>query len=322
MQAIFGVTIPFFGLVLCGYLAARSRVLPASAIPGLNAFVLFFALPCMLFRFGSSLPVSQVLNPSVAIVYLAAMPIMVLGTIWLTRSARLSNRDAAFGAMTAAYTNTGFMGVPMLAALFGPAAAGVVITTLLVDMLVTSSLCIGLSEAEGDDGARIQRERTAVVRALRGAVTNPLPWAIGLGMVFSALSLALPGPLDAIVRMLGDAATPVALFVIGTILWRAGQHVHTRTPVAQFLPVALLKLLVHPLLVLGIGSLAVWLGAPLSHFDLTIVVLAAALPSASSVALLAERYGADTGRITRIIVSSTALAFVSFSSFAWLARSL
>jgi malonate transporter and related proteins len=49
-------------------------------------------------------------------------------------------------------------------------------------------------------------------------------------------------------------------------------------------------------------------------------VLAAALPSASIVSLLAERYGADNGRIARIIMASTALAFVSFSLLAWMLR--
>ena len=45
MQAILLVTAPFFAIVLCGYLAARRHVLPESAIPGLNAYVLYFALP-------------------------------------------------------------------------------------------------------------------------------------------------------------------------------------------------------------------------------------------------------------------------------------
>jgi predicted permease len=49
--------------------------------------------------------------------------------------------------------------------------------------------------------------------------------------------------------MLADSATPVALFTIGAVLWRAGQHAHTRTPVREFLPVAAIKLFVHPLLV-------------------------------------------------------------------------
>ncbi|HEY9238733.1 MAG TPA: AEC family transporter, partial [Burkholderiaceae bacterium] len=53
-------------------------------------------------------------------------------------------------------------------------------------------------------------------------------------------------------------------------------------------------------------------------FGLTMLVLAAALPSASNVSLLAERYGADNGRVARIIMASTALAFASFTGIAWL----
>jgi len=45
-----------------------------------------------------------------------------------------------------------------------------------------------------------------------------------------------------------------------------------------------------------------------------VLVLVAALPSASNVSLLAERFGADNGRIARIIMLSTVLAFFSFSA--------
>ena len=58
MLHILLVTFPFFALVLAGYVAARRRMLPLEAIPGLNGFVLFFALPCMLYRFGSTTPVA------------------------------------------------------------------------------------------------------------------------------------------------------------------------------------------------------------------------------------------------------------------------
>jgi malonate transporter len=314
MQAILAVTVPFFALVLCGYLAARRHVLPESAIPGLNAFVLFFALPCMLFRFGASMPVLELLNPAVLAVYLAAALLIVFFTIAVTLSRHVHLKDAAFGALVAAFPNTGFMGVPLLAALMGPLAAGPVIATVLADLFVTSSLCIALAQLHGTAG---QGAGAAAKRALRGALSNPLPWSIALGALASATSLELPGPLHQIVRMLGDAATPVALFTIGAVLWRASQHAHSRTPVARFLPVALVKLLLHPLLVFALGAGAVALGAPLSNFQLTVLTLAAALPSASNVSLLAERYGADNGRIARIIMASTTLAFVSFSLLAW-----
>jgi malonate transporter and related proteins len=118
--------------------------------------------------------------------------------------------------------------------------------------------------------------------------------------------------------MLADAATPVALFTIGAVLCISGQHATTRTPARDFLPVAAIKLLAHPLLV---GALAWWALQQqwLHAAQAATLTLAAALPSASNVSLLAERYGADNGRIARIILSSTAAAFVSFSLLAaWL----
>jgi predicted permease len=69
--------------------------------------------------------------------------------------------------------------------------------------------------------------------------------------------------------------------------------------------------------VLAAGSAAQALGAPLSAFDLTALTLAAALPSASNVSMLAERYGADPGRVARIILASTVGAFGSFTALAW-----
>ena len=314
MQAILAVTVPFFALVLAGYLAGRQHVLPESAIPGLNAYVLYFALPCMLFRFGMNTPVLELLNPFVLMVYVSCALGVVAFTIAISWRDSVDLKNAAFGALVAAFPNTGFMGVPLLVALLGPAAAGPVICSVLADLFVTSSLCIAVAQAHS---AAEHGARTAALRAVRGALSNPLPWSIALGAAASVASARLPGPLDAIVRMLADSATPVALFTIGAVLWRAGRHAHTRTPLARFLPVALIKLLLHPVLLLLLGLAARRLGAPLPDFTLMVIVLVAALPSASNVAILAERYGADNGRIARIIMSSTVLAFGSFTALAW-----
>ena len=50
------------------------------------------------------------------------------------------------------------------------------------------------------------------------------------------------------------------------------------------------------------------------YLGLASMVLLAALPSASNVSLLTERYGAHSGRVARIILVSTSLAFLSFSA--------
>ena len=299
--------------------------MPESAIPGLNAYVLFFALPCMLFRFGASLPLDRLADPPLLGIYLVAAMLMIAITIALTlqRRSRVDSgvglKDAAFGALVAAFPNAGFMGVPLLVALFGDAAAGPVIGATVVDLLVTSALCLALAQADAarSAGKAERRALHAAWLALRGAHANPLPWAIVIGAAFAAAHLELAAPLAQIVRMLGDSATPVALFTIGSVLFRAGRHAHARTPLGRCRPVALLKLVAHPALVFAIGLAAHALGAPVSPFGLMVLTLTAALPSASNVSIPAERYGADNGRVARIILALTALAFVSFSAIAW-----
>ena len=308
------VTLPFFALVLCGYIAVQRRLLPLEAIPGLNSFVLFFALPCMLFRFGSGTPLAQLLDASVFFTYLLCALLMVGFTVMFSLNQRIGWNDAAFGALVAAFPNTGFMGVPLLVALLGPAASGPAIVTIMADLLITNSLCIALSRL---DGAQQRGARTAALQALKGVVSNPMPWAILLGALFSALDLRLPTALAQTVSLLADAASPVALFTIGAVLARSRLLSASGAPRAlrygDYLPIVAFKLLLHPLLVFLVGALAIRLGVPLTYSALTVIVLVAALPSASNVTILSERFGADTARVGNIVLISTALAFLSFS---------
>jgi malonate transporter len=315
MLEILIVTFPFFALVLAGYIAGYRRMLPLTAIPGLSTFVLFFALPCMLFRFGASTPIAQLLDLPLFLIYAICAVIMVIFTISISLSSHIRWNDASFGALVAAFPNTGFMGIPLLVALFGQAAAGPAIVTILADMFITTSLCIGLSRL---DGAEEHGASRAIQKALKGVLANPMPWAIAAGCVVSAMQLQVPLPINATIGLLADAASPVALFTIGAVLARctllAQQDSDHSVEWIDFVPIALIKLLLHPLLVLLAAVCVKQWGWPLSDFAITIMVLVAALPSASNVSLLAERFGANNGRIARIILVSTALAFPSFSA--------
>jgi malonate transporter and related proteins len=307
------VTFPFFALVLAGYVAARRGILPLSAIAGLNGFVLYFALPCMLFRFGANTPVAQLLDGAVAGVYLLCALIMVGFAVAVMLSQRTGWNDAAFSALVAAFPNSGFMGIPLLVALFGQKAAGPAIITITIDLVITSSLCIALSRLDAGQGGA----KEAAKNALKGVASNPMPWAILSGALASWLSLGLPAPMMQTLSLLADSASPVALFTIGAVLARSQMLARdgkaSVVPVMDYVPAALMKLLLHPLLVLLVGSAARAVGVPLDPFALMVIVLVAALPSASNVSLLAEKFEANNGRIARIILVSTVLAFLTFA---------
>jgi len=318
MFAILSVTFPFFALVFCGFFATRKGLLPLEAIPGLNTFVLFFALPCMLFRFGSSTPIAVLLDPALALVYLTCALIMVALLVLLTRNAQRGGHidwnDAAMGALVGAFPNTGFMGVPLLVAFLGAASVGPAILTIVIDIVLTSSLCIALSRLDRGGGDALGAAKSA----LTGVASNPMPWSILLGAVASANGLVLPAPLASTLGLLADSASPVALFTLGAVLARshllASQDAAHAVPWQDFVPIALAKLLLHPVLLLGLAYGGRALGLPLEPAAITVVVLVAALPSAGNVTLLAERLGANNGRIARIILVSTVGAFFTFSA--------
>ena len=189
MTQILDVTFPFFALVLVGWAVARRGWLPLESIPALNLFVLYFALPCLLFRFAAATPIARMFDPAVFGLWLGCALAMVALAVGLTRRGAVGWNDAAFGALVAAFPNSGFMGVPLLVGLLGQRAAAPAIAALAMDMVITSSLCIALSRlgAAGAHGA----ERAAL-QALKGMATNPLPWAIAAGCVVAASGWTLP----------------------------------------------------------------------------------------------------------------------------------
>ena len=125
----------------------------------------------------------------------------------------------------------------------------------------------------------------------------------------------------------------MALFTIGAVLARnrtlapsLAMRMHGGGSVApaagrrsDTLQLVAFKVVAHPAIVLALGSLAMALGAPLERASLVVLVLIAALPSASNVPMLAERFGADAGRIAAVVLSTTVVAFLTFPlAVAWM----
>jgi predicted permease len=302
MLDIFQVTAPFFALILCGFLAAHFRLLPPNTVPALNVFVLYFALPCMLFRFGARTPFEQLVNLPVFLAY-ATAGLLMLGSF--AAIARLvvgeTPRDAVFGALAAAWSNWGYMGFALLPALLGPKVLPIVVAAGLADLLVVVSGALAFAALASRKGGA----RAVFVGVLR----NPLVWSIVTGGAFSAAEISLPLALEQVTRLLGEAAVPVALFTIGVSLYRPG----TRVERTEVFVIAGAKLLVHPYVALLVAAYLFRL-QPLEVHTLSLM---AALPVAGTVFLFAERAGANGERIAAAILVSTAAAFLSFSALSW-----
>jgi len=296
------VVAPFFALILCGFLAAHFRLLPPNTVPALNVFVLYFALPCMLFRFSARTPFEQLVNLPVFFAYATAGVLMLGAFAALARFlVRESVRDAVYGALAASWSNWGYMGFALLPALLGPAVLPIVVAGGLAGRRGVASGGLASAALEcGKGGARA---------VFVGVLRNPLIWAIAAGGAFSASALALPAVLEQVTRLLGEAAVPVAPFTIGVSLYRPG----TRIERTEVFVIAGAKLFVHPYLVLVVAAYLF----RLEPLEVRTLALMAALPVGGSVFLFAERGGANAERIAAAILVSTALAFFTFSALGW-----
>jgi len=307
MLAIINVTAPFFALVLCGFLAARFRMLPDNAVPALNTFVLYFALPCMLFRFASGTPFSQIFNPPVFLAYmLTGLAMLLIFVLAIRYAAGEGLKEAAFAALSVAWSNWGYMGFALLPPLLGQDALAPLIAGGMADLLVVVSAALALASLEDSGG---QGVKAALKGAALRVAKNPLIWAVIVGTIFSASDRVLPSAADHFARLLGNAAGPVALFTIGVSLYRPGTHPWR----GDVLMITGAKLLLHPFITALVAL-------HLFHLDkiaVSTLVLMAAMPVAGTVFLFAERQGANAERIAAAILVTTALSFFSFSALCW-----
>ena len=303
---ILSVTLPFFALIFFGYVAARREWVPIAAVPAFNGFLLYFAVPAMLFRFAANTPFRDITNATYFAAWSLAGLVVLLTVMWIARQFQgVNRRDAAFLGLTAAISNAGFLGVPMLVALLGERAAAAVILAIVADLVIVGSAGLALAEA---GGATQRGWREDVRDGVRRIFVNPFIISMFLGATFSGFGWKLVTPAAEIVKLLADAAGPCALFAIGVSLVRPDAKL--RSP-ALAIPIVA-KLVAHPALV--------WVSMHLfgvDPFTTTVAVLAAALPSAGWVFIFAVRYEADAGRVSATILLTTALAFATFSALVW-----
>ncbi len=292
MVDIFLRTLPFFAIIGLGYWAGRSRFFSEEATAYLTKFVFYFALSAMLFRFAATLPFAEIFNGRLVLGYLIGTVTVYLLATFVAWLRGLDVPTAAVEAQCAAIGNVGFLGLPMLAMLFGQAAIGPVMLVLTVDLVVFSSLIVILING-GRDGAL----KPATLRLIgMGLLKNPMIVSISAGLIWSALQVPVPAPLNDFLTILGGAATPGALFAIGASL--AGKSAE-RVQIAAWL--SFCKLIAHPICV---AIALIWL-IPVAAFPASVAIAAAALPVAGNVYMLAAHYGVAPHRASAAILLST-----------------
>ena len=148
---------------------------------------------------------------------------------------------------------------------------------------------------------------------LRKIVLHPFIIATAVGVAGAWFEYRPPLPVDRFLQYLAQAAAPCALFAMGvTLALRPLKRVPT-----ELVPIAALKLIVHPLLCYVVLS---WVGN-FSETWLFSAVLLAALPTATNVFVIAQQYGVWVQRASASILLTTLASVASVTTLLYAIKS-
>jgi predicted permease len=298
--------LPIWLLTAVGYLAARFGLLgpdSAQAENVLGRFVFRVAMPAALFGMLAKTDLHALANTG--IIAFAASAVLTFA-VGLTAARRLFRRplgEQAISGMAAGYVNSANLGIPVAVQVLG--SGSFVTTVILLQTVVITPAILTLVDV-GNAAAR-PRLRQQLLLPLR----NPIIVASALGASVSALHWHVPVDLAHSIALLGGAAVPSALIVLGMSLHGRTQKTdaadHRPRSGAETVVAVLLKTLFQPAVAYLVARYALHLAAP----DLLAVVLCAALPTAQNVFIYAREYRLPVAVPRDTVIFSTLLSMAT-----------
>ncbi|RKF30734.1 AEC family transporter [Paraburkholderia fungorum] len=297
MFATLEILLPVFGLIFAGFACRRRGLLGPNSASELNRFVVWLALPALLFDTMAHATWQQLYQPA----FVAAFSIGCIGAFLPILALRMLSgqhlADASVDAIAASYPNTGYIGFPLGMIAFGSASlTPTTIATILV-ACVLFALAIVLIEV----GLQTERAPHKLgLKVLGSLARNPLIVSPIAGVLLASTHVALPQSAETFLKLLSGAASPCALVSLGLFL--AEKRPSSETGARG------ISLLLTGVKLLGQPALTWWLAARvfgLSSALVEMAVVLAALPTGTGPFMLAEFYRREAHITSRTILLST-----------------
>ncbi len=308
MSDVFGLVLPFFGLIFLGFVVARLTRQPLEALGWMNTFILYVALPALFFQLLSKTPIEKLTEwryvfGSVLATYII-FTLMFVGSVLTSRG---NVAESTIKALAAAYGNIGYMGPGLALLSFGEDAAVPVALIFCFENIMHFAIAPTMMAVSGAD-----RESPAqlVLGILRRIALHPFIIATALGVAAAAIQFQPPVALGRMLDYLARAAAPCALFAMGVTL---ALRPLRRMPKA-IAPITVLKLVVHPIVCYVVIS-------AVGNFDPVWVysaVLLASLPTATNVFVIGQQYGVWVERASASILVTTIGSVVTVTALLYL----
>jgi hypothetical protein len=269
------------GFVLARYLGANVQTLSRVSF---NALA-----PCLVFSQLVTSPVTGLDFGRMALFCVLTMLAMALVARLAAAGLKLDRPSVSAFLLVVMFSNGGNYGLPVVLFAFGRDAlshASVYFVTSAV-LVYTAGVLLAASG------------RRSVRRALRGILKVPAAWAVVAAAMVLASGLTMPLALMRPITLLGDAALPMMILVLGMQLERATFPERPRVVAVA----VTLSLAVAPVVALAMASL-LGLAGPARQA----AVLQASMPTAVVTTILALEYDVMPTFVTSVVLLATVLS--------------
>lgn len=194
------------------------------------------------------------------------------------------------------FTNTGFVGMPLLDAIYGP--EGVIYGAAFSLFFNLFVFTYGLTLYKGlGKGNQIRKQVLDVFK-------NPVIIAIFLGIIIMFMSIDLPLPLENSAKLIGSMTTPLSMISIGFIFARVRIREYLKDWTIYYS--IFTKLILMPLLLIIFFKIIGLTGNVANS-----IVIQMALPTATLASIFAERFDNQAEYTTIIVVATTLLSMIT-----------
>ena len=292
----FGQIFELFLLILLGALLWKLGLIFGEAKKSLSGILINLVIPAVIlnsFQAESDTSKLEVLLEAFLLSVAAHLLLIFLSSVFIPKK---NNPQAAMERLCAAYTNAGFMGIPLLTALFdvqGAFYASIYVTVF--HLFLWTHGVYSLSRG-GEEKGRLKK------------LLSPTVMTVGVSLVLYLLGIRLPRLIMEPVQWLAGMNTPLAMLVTGASLASCGlgalfenRRIFYVTALRNLILPAILVLLFKVFGLLSTASVC--------------VLIAACCPTAAVIPMIALQYGQDEQRASGIFAMTTVLSLFTIPLF-------
>lgn len=296
-MAVADLILPVFAVIVTGWIAGYSGYVSRALSDALVHFAYNIAMPALLLVTIGQESARSLLAWRFLVAF-GGGSLLCFAVVFASVGRRSggSLRSRTMYGLSASMTNTGFVALPILQALYGPhAVLPAAIATVFIAVVMFPAAVFLLELHERPAGA----PRGSLARHI---AFNPMVMSTLVGVAWSISGLPMPGPVAAYLKIVADALTPCALFAIGLGLSLDGMRANLRTS----LVLTAVKLIIVPTLVYGLAR-----ALELDPLFTIAAVICAAVPTAKTVFILAGEYKCEEPVVASTVSITTLLSIIS-----------